>query len=255
MLIHAAELTDLSGIRHAFFTREGGVSGGIYASLNGGVGSADDPDHVRRNRAAMADAIGVVETGFLSLHQIHSPAVVTVSGPWPAGARPKADAMVSATPGLALAVAHADCGPILFADARAGVIGAAHAGWKGALTGVIEATVAAMEALGAARADIVAVLGPTIGPDAYEVGADYRERFLHVDPDTARHFRPSGRPAHFLFDLPGFIDTRLAGAGIGRPANLRLCTYADERRFFSYRRATHRGEPDYGRMLSAIALS
>ena len=255
MLIEAPELSSFPNIRHAFFTRQGGASGGIYASLNGGLGSSDDPDNVRSNRALMAEQLGVTPETLLSLHQIHSPTVVTATGPWPEGPRPKADAIVTTVPGVAVAVATADCGPVLFADHRAGIVGAAHAGWKGAQGGVLEATVTAMEALGADRADIVAVLGPTIGRDAYEVGPEFVARFVADEPGTAELFRPSGKADHAMFDLPAYIGLRLAATGIGEHGDLDLCTYGDEGRFFSYRRATHRGEPDYGRLISAIVLT
>ncbi|MFC0282646.1 peptidoglycan editing factor PgeF [Camelimonas abortus] len=253
MKISAAPLAAIPHVRHAFFTRGGGVSQGIYASLNGGAGSSDAPDAVRENRARMAAALGVAPDRLLSLWQIHSAAVVTVAGPW--RERPRADAMVTATPGLALGIATADCGPVLFADQTSRVIGAAHAGWKGAFSGVLEATLEAMEALGARRAGVVAVLGPAISRDAYEVGPEFVARFLAADPASARHFAPSPRPDHAMFDLPGYIRARLEAAGVGAFHDLGLCTYADEARFYSYRRATHRGEPDYGRMISAIALA
>lgn len=254
MLITSPALSS-PGIRHAFFTREGGVSSGIYASLNGGVGSADDAAAVATNRARMAEALGVAPDRLLSLYQIHSATVVTVDGPWCAAGRPKADALVTRTPGLALGVASADCGPVLFADGRAGVIGAAHAGWKGAVGGVLEATIAGMEALGAARSDIVATLGPTIGPASYEVGDEFIRRFTDEDERNARYFRPAERENHAMFDLPAFIVARLRAAGIRDANSLDLDTYADPARFYSYRRATHRGEPDYGRLISAISLA
>lgn len=253
MLIEAPELA-LPGIRHAFFTREGGVSEGIYASLNGGLGSADETSRVAENRRRMADAVGVAPDGLVGLHQVHSAECVVVDGPWP-GARPRADAMACATPGLALAIATADCGPVLFADAEARVIGACHAGWRGAFTGVIDATVAGMEALGAARERIVAVLGPTIGRDAYEVGPEFVGRFRHQDPANSRFFQANSPTGHALFDLPGYIMARLASAGIRDAADLGACTYSDPGRFYSYRRATHRREPDYGRLISAISLT
>jgi polyphenol oxidase len=254
MLITAPELA-FPRIRHAFFTREGGVSGGLYASLNGGLGSDDDPAAVRENRARMAEALGLVPALLLSLYQVHSPEVAVVEEPWPDAERPRADAMVTRRPGLALGIATADCGPVLLADAAAGVIGAAHAGWKGALGGVLDATVGAMERLGAERGRIVAVLGPTIGPDAYEVGPDFVTRFTGAHEGNARFFRPSDKPGHAMFDLPAFILARLGEMGVGRAASLGLCTYGDERRFFSYRRTTHRGEADYGRLISAISLT
>jgi YfiH family protein len=210
---------------------------------------------VRENRARMAAALGVPPAGLVSVHQIHSPDVVTVEAPWPPDARPKADGMATRVPGLALAILTADCGPVLFADPEGGVVGACHAGWKGALGGVLEATIDRMVALGAARGRIVAVLGPTIGPGAYEVGPEYRARFVAADPGHAAFFRPSERPDHALFDLPAFIGARLAAAGIGEAAALGLCTYSDPERFYSYRMTTHRGEPDYGRLVSAIALT
>ena len=255
MLIEAPELSACPRIRHAFFTRQGGASGGIYESLNGGVGSADDPAAVAENRARMAGALGVAPERLLSLYQIHSADVVLADAPWAPADRPKADAIVTRTPGLALAVASADCGPVLFADPEAGIVGAAHSGWKGAFTGVLGATVARMEELGAERGRIVAVLGPTIGPDAYEVGPEFVARFVEADVGHGRFFRPSGREGHSVFDLPAFILLRLQEAGVGTAASLGLCTYSDERRFYSYRRATHRDEPDYGRLLSAIVIA
>ena len=252
MIIEAPELR-LPGLRHAFFTREGGVSEGLYRSLNGGIGSSDERERVRENRRRMAARLDLPEEALLSLYQVHSPDVVVVEAPW--SERPRADAMVTRVPGLALAISTADCGPVLFADAEAGVIGACHAGWKGAVGGVVEATVAAMERLGAQAGRIVAVLGPTIRQEAYEVGPELVERFVAADAGNARFFRPSGRDGHALFDLPGYIGTRAAAAGVGAFADLRLCTYADEGRFYSYRRATHRAEPDYVRLISAIALS
>ncbi len=252
--VDAPDLAALEGIRHAFFTRQGGVSGGIYASLNGGVGSADDREAVRENRARMAARLGVRADAFLSLHQVHSPDCLIVREPW-TGDRPKADAMATDRPGLGLAVASADCGPILFADAAARVVGAAHAGWKGAFTGVVAGTVDAMERLGARRERIVAVLGPTIGPTAYEVGPEFVARIVAEDDGHARFFAPSERAGHAYFDLPAFIGLRARQAGIGRFVDLALCTYSDETRFYSYRRSVHRGEPDYGRLLAGIALA
>src|SRR5215218_5332589 len=254
MFIQAPPLASHSGIRHAFFTRQGGVSDGIYASLNGGIGSSDEPAKVQENRRRMAAALGAKHDALISVHQVHSPDAVIVEGPW-RGERPKADAMVTATPGLALGITTADCGPVLFADAEARVIGAAHAGWRGAVTGVLESTIAAMERLGARRATIVAVLGPTISQKAYEVGPDFIKRFAEEAPGHERFFMETERPDHAMFDLPGFIGARLEVAGIGAFTNLGLCTYSDEERFFSYRRTTHRKEPDYGRLISAITLT
>lgn len=254
-MIRSDLLAALPGIAHGFFTREGGVSDGIYRSLNVGLGSQDGRDAVLENRARVARALGVAADRLAMPYQVHSPAVVVVEQPWAPGEGPKADAVVTAVPGLAVAVATADCGPILFADARGRAVGAAHAGWKGAIGGVIEATVAAMEGLGAQRGDIVAVLGPTISAASYEVGPEFVARFEAEDPAHARFFTASAKPGHAMFDLPAFIVMRLQAAGVGRAASLGLCTYADEARFFSYRRTTHRGEPDYGRLVSAITLA
>jgi YfiH family protein len=253
MFITSPDLAAESGIRHAFFTREGGVSTGIYASLNGGLGSADAPAAITENRARMARHLHVQPENLVSLYQVHSADVEVVSGPWQ-GDKPKADAMVSAAHGVALGVSSADCGPILFAEPEARVIGAAHSGWKGAFTGVVASTVTAMEKLGARRERIVAVLGPTISASAYEVGPEFIERFKAANPTYSRFFTGSERPAHAMFDLPAFIALRAQEAGIGRFVDLGLCTYGDEQRFFSYRRTTHRGEPDYGRLISAITL-
>ncbi len=254
MHIEAPALAGRPGIRHAFFTRVGGVSDGVYASLNGGLGSRDDPARVAENRRRMAGHLGLAPDRLVSLYQVHSPEVALVEGPVALEDRPRADAMVTRVPGLALGIATADCGPILFGDPVARVIGAAHAGWKGALSGVVEATVAAMERLGSARADIVAVLGPTISQAAYEVGDDFRARFMVEVPGSDAFFGPGEREGHVQFDLPGFIARRLRDAGIGQASALGLCTYADPDRFFSFRRTTHRGEADYGRLISAIAL-
>jgi YfiH family protein len=255
MQVVAPSLSVLPGIRHAFFTREGGVSSGIYGSLNGGVGSNDDPDHVRENRARMATAIGVAPQNFLTAYQVHSPDVVTVDAPWPADQRPRADAIVTQTPGIGIGVSSADCGPLLFADGEAGVIGAAHAGWRGAFHGVIEATLAAMQAIGAQRSRIRVALGPLIRQDDYEVGPEFIARFAAVDPDNMRFFEPAERSGHALFDLPSYIASRIARAGVGSFEDLGLSTYADPARFYSYRRTTQNGEPDYGRHINAIALA
>jgi YfiH family protein len=254
-MIEAASLSALTGIRHAFFTRDGGASGGVYASLNGGIGSDDAPDKVADNRARMAAALGVAPDRFITAYQIHSPQVVTAEQPWTPDARPRADAIVTRVPGLAIGVSTADCGPVLFADAGAGVIGAAHAGWRGALTGVLEATIEAMERCGATRGNIVAGLGPMIRQDNYEVGPEFVARFNDADAANAAFFRPGDRDGHAWFDLPGFIAARLAAAEIGGIEDVKRCTYADAARFYSYRRSVHRGEPDYGRHINAIALA
>ncbi len=249
-----ADVLKLDGIRHGFFTRQGGVSGGIYTSLNIGLGSDDERGSVLENRGRVAGQLGIGADRLVSPYQIHSADVITVSAPFAQDADRKADALVTATPGLAIGIATADCGPLLFADTKAGVIGAAHSGWKGAVTGILQNTVAAMEALGATRTNITAVLGPTISQGAYEVGPEFKERFLQEHPDNTRYFKPSERAEHFMFDLPAFITDKLQTLGLGAVADLALCTYADEDRFFSYRRTTHRKEPDYGRQISAIAL-
>jgi YfiH family protein len=254
MTLEAIRSPALNGVSHGFFTRKGGASQGIYASLNGGVGSNDDPAAVAENRFRMATFLGVAPENFLVPYQIHSADALAVSTPWPPDARPRCDGLVTKTPGLGLGVTGADCGVLLMADATAGVIGAAHAGWKGALTGMVEALVAAMEVLGAKRANISGALGPTIGPQSYEVGPEFCARFVGENADFARFFAPSTKADHFMFDLPGLIESRAERAGIGHFHNLRLDTYADEERFFSYRRTTHRKEPDYGRLVAGIAL-
>ena len=254
-MLQSRLLSDLSQIRHGFFTRTGGVSDGIYESLNGGVGSKDTPGKVAENRARMAAALGVTPDRFLTPYQIHSPEVVVANEPWAPGDRPRADAVVTRIPRLAIGVSTADCGPLLFADTQAGVIGAAHAGWRGALTGVIEATVAAMEKLGADRGRISAALGPSIRQTNYEVGTEFVDRFVAASGDNQRFFMSAERPDHALFDLPGYIADRVELAGIAAYEDLGLCTYAEPDRFYSYRRSTHRGEPDYGRHISAIALA
>jgi polyphenol oxidase len=254
MMLQANTLAKLSGIRHAFFTREGGVSSGIYASLNGGVGSNDSADSVTENRARMATTLGVSPEHFLTTYQIHSPAVFIAEQPWALNDRPRADAIVTKVPRLAIGVSTADCGPLLFADPTAGVVAAAHAGWRGALGGVIGATVEAMERLGAERSRIVAALGPMIRQPNYEVGADLVSKFVAADADNERFFAAATRANHAMFDLAGYIRARLQDAGIVEPADLQACTYADADKFFSFRRATHRGESDYGRHINAIAL-
>jgi polyphenol oxidase len=246
-------LLAVPGVRHAFFTREGGVSNGIYNSLNGGVGSKDDPAHVTENRRRMAEELNVEPTHFLTAFQIHSPDVVVATEPWDTASRPHADAMVTKTPGLALGVSAADCGPILFVDPQARVIGAAHSGWKGAIGGVLESTIAAMEKLGAARGSIIAAIGPLIRQQSYEVGAEFVTRFTETDADNAAFFVASLRPNHSMFDLAGYIRRRLERAGILMIDDVDVCTYADER-MFSYRRSVHRKEPDYGRNIHAIML-
>jgi len=254
-MLQALLLSELAGVRHGFFTRSGGVSHGVYATLNGGTGSNDAPDNVAENRARMAMALGVTPDRFLTAYQIHSPDVVVVEEPWTHDRRPRADAMVTRLPRLAIGVSTADCGPLLFADAEAHVIAAAHAGWRGALAGVIEAAIAAMEKLGAQRSRIATALGPTIRQPNYEVGSEFVERFLAADADNKRFFKPSTSSGHAMFDLGGYIAERLQRAGITNFEDLGLCTYAEPERFFSYRRTTKLGEPDYGRHINAIALA
>jgi YfiH family protein len=246
-------LEAVPGLRHAFFTRDGGVSEGIYAGLNGGLGSNDDPAHVRENRRRMAAAMGVDPDHFLTAHQIHSPDVAVAEAPWDSATRPRVDAMVTRVEGLALGVTAADCGPVLFADPEARVIGAAHAGWKGAFTGVLESTVAAMEKLGADRADMVVAIGPLIRQPSYEVGAEFVARFVAVAAGYAGFFIPSTRDGHAMFDLGSFIRMRLERAGVGLIDDTGIDTYPDER-LYSYRRSVHRSEPDYGRQIHAIVL-
>lgn len=251
----SARNLDLPGVRHAFFTRDGGVSEGVYGSLNGGVGSKDEPARVAENRARMAARVGVAAERLLVPFQIHSADALTVAAPWAPDARPRCDGLVTRETSLALGVTGADCGMLLFADARAGVVGACHAGWKGALTGMIAATVAAMEAQGARRADIHVALGPAIHPESYEVGPEFSARFVEVDPAYARFFTPSPRAGHAMFDLPGFIAARVSELDVASFESLAVDTYVDEMRCFSYRRSVHRQEPDYGRLVSAIALA
>ena len=253
MRIEAPSLT-LAGIRHGFFTRAGGVSAGFYESLNGGIGSRDAAANVAENRARMATALGVEPRRLLTAYQTHSPNVVTAETPWTAEDRPRADAIVTRMRALAIGVTTADCGPILLAEPRARVIGAAHAGWRGALSGVIESTVAAMQRLGAARDQIRAAIGPMIRQSDYEVGPDLLAHFHTGDPQSSRFFSPASRDGHALFDLGGYVAARLKRAGIGYVEDLGLCTYADAARFFSYRRTTHRAEADYGRHVNAITL-
>lgn len=248
-----AEALMADGLRHGFFTRRGGVSDGLYDSLNIGLGSQDDRARVLENRARVAEKLAVPRDCLALPYQHHSPDAVVVEAAWRPGAAPKADAVVSRAAGLAVGVSTADCGPVLFAEPQARIIAAAHAGWRGALGGVLASAVAAMEQLGASRRRIVAVLGPTISQPCYEVGPELRAAFLERDPANHRFFE-LGADDRFQFDLPGYIVDRLAAEGLGHVAQVARCTYSEEDQFFSYRRATHRGEPDYGRLVSAIAL-
>ncbi len=254
-MIHSNILSGVNGVAHGFFTRQGGNSEGIYASLNCGPGSSDDTDAVQRNRAVAAEALGAAPDALLTLYQVHSPTVVVVDKPWTRADAPQADAMVTSTPGIAIGVLTADCAPVLFADDTGSVIGAAHAGWKGACGGVLEATVAGMEGLGVERSSIRAVLGPCIRQQSYEVGADMRDQLVALRADDAEFFAAGEREGHFQFDLAGYVLMRLVRTGVGMIEDTPGDTYGDEELFFSYRRATHRSEPDYGRQLSAITIS
>ncbi|MGH7094934.1 MAG: peptidoglycan editing factor PgeF [Stellaceae bacterium] len=242
-------------IRHAFFTREGGVSGGIFASLNCGFGSGDDPARIARNRAIAMRSLDLAPAALVTCHQVHSADIVTVEEGWEPVAAPRADGMVTRRPGIALGVLAADCAPVLFADPEAGVVGAAHGGWRGTLSGVAEAAVAAMEALGARAERIRAGIGPCIAQESYEVGPEFAERFVAADPASAGFFAPAPRAGKLLFDLPGYIEQRLRRRGVAAVGRARCDTAADSDRFFSYRRAGQRGESDYGRGLATVVLS
>ena len=243
--------SDALSVKHGFFTRRGGASSGVFAGLNCGQGSSDQAEIVAINRGRVADAMGVAHDHLLGVHQIHSATAIPVTEPY--AEKPRADALVTATKGLALSVLSADCQPVLFADADAGVIGAAHAGWRGALDGVLHATVDAMEALGAKRENITAIIGPSISQRAYEVGPEFMDSFMAEDPDYARYFI-NGEGDRMLFDLPGFGLNRLRAAGVGQAEWTRHCTFSDAERFYSYRRTTHAKEADYGRLIAAITL-
>lgn len=247
-------LAEMPSIAHGFFTRRGGVSTGVYASLNCGLGSHDSRDHVVENRARVARRLGVEGCPILTCHQVHSADAVVVEAPFSAGALPKADGLVTRVPGLVIGALAADCAPVLFCDPEARVIAACHAGWKGALGGILEATIAAMAGIGARRERIRAVLGPCIGPSAYEVGPEFEARFASVDPGYSAYFRRPSPQARHYFDLPAFVLARLAAARLETVESASICTYTSDDRLFSYRRATHRGESDYGRQISAIVL-
>ena len=241
----------LARIRHGFFTRKGGASSGLFASLNCGFGSTDRKETVSTNRKRVADALGISPKRLATVYQVHSARALATDTPF--HVRPKADAIATATPGLGLAILTADCQPVLFADKAAQVIGAAHAGWRGALDGILEATVNAMEGLGARPADISAVIGPSISQRAYEVGPEFFERFVDDDPGNTRFFA-NGRGDRYQFDLVGYSLQRLRNAGIGEVQWTGHCTYSESDRFFSYRRSRHRNEPEYGRLMSVICL-
>jgi len=246
-------LLDRQGIRHGFFTRQGGVSTGLYEALNTGLGSADDPAAVAENRRRVAGAMGGGPEDLAGCYQVHSAIARVADGPW-CGNRPEGDAVVSKTSGVICAVLTADCAPVLLADSEAGVVGAVHAGWKGALSGVVHSAVTAMQALGARPDRIVAVVGPCIAQASYEVGADFQDRFEHHDPGAGRFFAAGVAMDRRMFDLPGFVLWRLEQAGVANTAWTGHDTCADETRFYSNRRAFQRGEPDFGRLMSAISL-
>lgn len=250
----SSALGDLDHVVHGFFGRPGGISTGIYEGLNCGPGSDDDPTHVAENRARVAGALEVMPENLITPYQIHSPKVEVVTAPWDYANAPQADGMVTDQPGIALGVLAADCGPILFADQKRRIIATAHAGWQGALKGVIPATLTAMESLGAQRENICASLGPCISQSSYEVGPEFRETFLETDTTFGSFFEPSTRDQHWQFDLPGFVRARLTREKVGTIEISTQCTYQNPDTLFSYRRTTHLGEPDYGRNISVLAL-
>ncbi|HAJ48185.1 MAG TPA: peptidoglycan editing factor PgeF [Alphaproteobacteria bacterium] len=251
--VESSLLSSIPSIRHAFFGRQGGVSGGLYESLNCGPGSNDDPVHVVENRDRARAALGA--SSLNTLYQVHSADCVVVDGPWTRETAPKADAMVTRLRGLALGVLAADCAPVLLAAPGSGIIGAVHAGWRGAFEGVIASTITAMTNLGAKSSGILAAVGPCISQDAYEVGPEFFDRFALANPGHEAFFVPSVRPRHWRFDLPAFVAQRLREAGVGQIDLLSLCTYEADQDYFSYRRATHEGASYYGRNLSAIVLT
>ncbi len=255
MMLQIPALVAETGVSHGFFTRRGGVSTGLYDSLNCGFGSHDDPDRVAENRARAMARLGIEADRLVGLHQVHSPTVVTVTKPWARADNPKADGFVTRIPGLCLGILTADCVPVLFFDPKARVIGACHAGWKGALGGVLDNTLAAMEALGAETGRVIAAIGPAIAQESYEVGPDFPPAFITRDPEDRVFFKPSARAGHYLFDLTGYVEKRLVAAGTGAVHAIGLDTRGDAGRFYSYRRTTLEGAVDYGRQLSAIALA
>lgn len=254
MIVESDTLGALPGIAHGFGTREGGVSTGIYASLNCGVGSKDNQDHVAENRTRFAGHLGITPQALVTPYQFHSADVVVVEEPWTRADAPKADAVVTMESGLAIAISTADCVPVLFADAQAKIVGAAHAGWRGALSGVLEATLEAMERLGAERSQISACIGPAISQPSYEVGDEFEKKFLEEDETSARFFQRTNAQERPHFNLTGYVAARLQAAGTGGVEDMRLCTYCDTTRFFSYRRSCHQNEEDYGRQISAIMI-
>ncbi len=260
-MLTIGSLNELPGIRHGFFTRNGGRSQGIYASLNCGFGADDDPDAVAENRRAALSTLNPDASHLVTVYQYHSAEAVTVASPWAPQDAPKADAMATNQPNIALGILTADCVPVLFADAQGGVIGAAHAGWRGALTGVLDATLSAMLGLGADASRITVGIGPAIAQRSYEVGPEFPAPFLEQDKENEAFFCPAQRDGHFFFDIKGYVARRLAQLGLRDVHALPCDTYAEEERFFSYRRACHKqetgisGKIDYGRGLSAICLA
>jgi YfiH family protein len=254
-IIRAACLSEVAGVRHGFFTRQGGVSRGLYGSLNCGLGSQDEPASVAENRARVARCLEAKSEQVVTLHQVHSATAVIVDKPFVRGAIPKADVLVTRTPGLVVGALAADCTPVLFVDPLARVVAAAHAGWRGTLYGVLEATIAAMQSLGAERRRIRAAIGPCINQAAYEVGCEFEAEFLRHDRQNGRFFKRCTPGAPPRFDLPGYVEQRLARAGLDVVERSSLCTYENESLFFSYRRSRHRNESDYGRQISAIVVT
>ena len=253
-MVEAQELSQIPGIRHGFFDRTGGASQGIYASLNCGLGSDDNKDTVVKNRSTVAEHLNLAPSQLINVYQHHSAEVVTVTKPWSIADAPRADGMVTIERNIALGILTADCAPVLFADPNAHVIGAAHAGWRGAVAGITDNIITAMESLGAQRSAIVAVIGPAISQSAYEVGPEFIVTFLEQAPGNRQFFITGTRDRHFMFDLPGYLNQRLEAANIASSSWMGNCTYAAEDQFFSYRRTTHRSEKDYGRQISVITL-
>ncbi len=254
-MVEAQTLLQIPDIRHGFFDRSGGTSHGLYSSLNCGLGSDDDKDIVLNNRATVAAHLKLAPPQLITTYQHHSADVITVTGPWSTADAPMADGMVTNISNIGLGILTADCAPVLFADTKSRVIGAAHAGWRGAVAGVTDNIITAMEKLGSQRSEIVAVIGPTISQSAYEVGPEFIDSFLAQDPAHQQFFRPSSREKHCMFDLPGYLAQRLERENIAAVSSVEKCTYAHDDQFFSYRRATHRGEEDYGRQMSVITLT
>jgi YfiH family protein len=247
-------LDDIKWVSHGFFTRRGGASGGIYESLNCAYGSDDDPGAVAANREKVAESLGLAPENIVSVYQVHSNKVVTVNAPWPREKAPQADALITDKRGIGLGILTADCAPILFASKNQKVVAAAHAGWKGALSGVAEETVRNFSHFGVAPSDVIAAIGPCIGPESYEVKDEFKKPFMEQDAANAEFFRPGARAGHLVFDLPGYIVERLTKMGVGRVIDTRQDTLPNESAYFSYRRTTQRGEKDYGRQMSVIAI-